>query len=137
MLPSLPCIFTERITEKDINITGEISLYPTLILRSLVKSDSGNESSIKIKNETTNSFIALKHQLKENEEITFDIARRKIISSIDNKSILNEISDDTVLGNFLLEPGTNHIVVSVDENSIGTVDVKLKYKNLYIAAVKV
>ena len=129
---TLPAVFTERITSTSVIVGGDMSIYPIINIEA--QSPSGNYGQFTIKNNTTGSFIVINHQLKQGEKITVDIPNRKIVSNIDG-IITNQISDETVLSNFMLVQGENNI--SVDKTNANDVFyAEIIYKNLYVSAVQ-
>ena len=93
-----------------------------------------NESNqIVITNESTGAKIELDYSPADGEEITIDLALRKITS---NKAgnIVNYISDDTVLSEFFLKLGENIITCSNSSGS-GSLSAIVEYTNNYVMAV--
>ena len=128
----LPAVFTQRTTSNSVVIDGDMPIYPIINITAI--SPSGNYGTFTIKNNTTGSFIVLNHQLKQNEKILVDVPNRKIISNIDG-NITNQISDKTVLSDFVLEQGENNISVE-KTNADDVFYAEITYKNLYISAVQ-
>ncbi len=128
----LPAVFTKRTTSNSVVVDGDMPIYP--IINITATSPSGNYGTFTIKNNTTGSFIVLNHQLKQNEKILVDVPNRKIISNTDG-NITNQISDKTVLSDFVLEQGENNISVE-KTNADDVFYAEITYKNLYISAVQ-
>lgn len=125
----LPAVATVRTTTANIRNNGELAIYPIIHIHSLGSDISG----IKITNETTGAMIMLEHSLLDNEEITIDLASRKITSNISG-NIINYISDDTDLSKFFLELGNNKINCENLTGS-GNLSVVIEYTNNYAMAV--
>lgn len=130
---TLPAIFTERITKSNVVNKGEITVYPIIEVKTFASENT--ESTLVVKNNTTGAFITLTIAANKDDIITVDLPVRKIYTA-DGSVITNNISDDTVLSNFVLIPGENEIEV---HNSIGdsseTIVVTLKFKNEYVSAL--
>lgn len=128
----LPAVFTQRTTSNTVIVDGDMPIYP--IINITATSSSGNYGAFTIKNNTTGSFVVLNHQLKQNEKILVDVPNRKIISNTDG-NITNQISDKTVLSDFMLMQGKNNISVE-KTNEDDVFYSEITYKNLYISAVQ-
>ncbi|MBQ7975410.1 MAG: phage tail family protein [Clostridia bacterium] len=131
---TLPCVFTERISEGDVNNTGDKIIYPTIYItdNSDVSAASGG---VLIENETTGAKIELPYYtMVYGETITIDLGRRRLTSSV-NGNITNELGDSTPdLSRFFLEVGINHLSFT---NSTGQVlSAVIKYNPEYYTAVR-
>ncbi len=105
----LPMVFTERITEKDIFNSGDLSIQPVLVIKSLQKGTEG----IQIINTTSTGkkqLFSLTVPLEKEEEVWIDFPERRVESNL-RGNMIHLISDDTFLHSFELEQGCNHIKV--------------------------
>lgn len=131
---TLPCVFTERISEGDVNNTGDKIIYPTIYITD--NSDvSAAPGGVLIENETTGAKIELPYYtMVYGETITIDLGRRRLTSSV-NGNITNELGDSTPdLSRFFLEVGINHLSFT---NSTGQVlSAVIKYNPEYYTAVR-
>ena len=131
---TLPCVFTERISEGDINNMGDKIIYPTIYItdNSSVSASSGG---VLIVNETTGAMIELPdYVMTYGETITIDLGRRKITSSIAG-DITNSLGDSTPdLSKFFLEVGINHLTFTNETGQVLT--ARIRYNPEYFTAVR-
>ena len=124
---TLPAIATKRYPSKKIVNDGYLVIYPVITVIA-----NTNLAGIKISNLTTGKHIALEYEIVAGEEITIDIPEREITSSI-HGSVLNKITDDTILSEFYLDYGDNELAVADIE--IGAMDAVISYENQYKAVM--
>lgn len=128
---SLPCMFGEITAGAKIEIVGDVSVEPIITIYCPQRFE--NTDSIVVKNETTGKSITLNYSPSDDEKIIIDIKRRKITSSI-NGNIINYLTEDTFLGDFILVSGGNVISVNMGDVTSGfTIDCQ--HNNLYNEAV--
>lgn len=128
---TLDTMFGDIIKGATIQILGSVPVEPVISLYYPSAQDSAE--SIIVKNETTGAEINLTYSPKENDMITIDIKNRKVTSAISG-NLINCLSLDTFLGDFVLVAGLNTLSVNM-----GDVDAKFtiecQYNNLYSEAV--
>lgn len=131
----LPAVATVRTIAANILNSGEIGVYPIIhIYNSAGQIALMSEfSGIIITNESTGAKIELDYSPADGEEITIDLASRKITSDISG-NIINCISDDTNLSKFFLELGNNKITCENLTGS-GNLSAVVEYTNNYAMAV--
>ncbi|MBQ7097012.1 MAG: phage tail family protein [Clostridia bacterium] len=128
---SLPSMFGDIIIGADIIVSGAFSVEPVI---TLYYPDALEQvESIVITNEANGASIRLDYTPSENDVVTVDVKNRKISSSV-NGNLIRNLSDDTFLGDFVLEKGLNVIDVFAGDVSAGFV-AECKYNNLYCEAV--
>ena len=114
-------------------IIRDTNVYPIVEVK--VYASATATGFLTVQNETTGAVIELNIDTSRDDVITIDLPVRKIYTA-EGKFITNNISDNTILSNFVLVPGQNIINV---ENSLGdssgTIVVTLKYKNEYVSAL--
>ena len=124
---TLPAVATTRTATVKITNFGDERTYPTIRVIALEPS-----SVITISNQTTESEVVLSKAISQGEEIVFDFAERKIVSSISG-SVINQITDASLLDRIYLDCGTNELLVTNGaENNLSTI---ISYYNLYSAVV--
>ncbi len=124
---TLPAVATTRTATVKIINFGDERTYPTIRVIALEPS-----SAITISNQTTESEIVLSKAISEGEEIVFNFAERKIVSSISG-SVINSLTDVSLLDSIYLDCGANELLVTNDEeNKLSTM---ISYSNLYAAVV--
>lgn len=128
---TLPTMFGEIVLGASVEVLGvpsvepEIKLYyPTALL---------DVETITVVNETTGKFIKLNYAPQPEETVTIDVKKRKITGSV-RGNLINYLSDDTFLGDFVLKRGINVLTVEIGDVSA---DFKIgcKYNNLYLEAM--
>ncbi len=128
---TLPVVFGTTVMGAAIKNLGDYSIEPCIYIK-CPKALQSAETVI-ITNNTTGARIVLEYAPKSGDEITVDIKNRKILSSITG-NLLNNLSDDTFLGDFVLDIGINDLSVIVgDVQSEFTVECR--YSNIYCEAV--
>lgn len=128
---SLPRVFGETATGETINNVGVFPIEPIIAINCLKKLDK--EETVIIANKTTGKSIKFTYAPKGNDEIIIDIKNRTIISNTLG-NLINNLSDDSFLGDFVLVLGKNDISVSVGNVSSGFA-VECRFSNLYDEAV--
>lgn len=128
---SLPCMFGRITAGASIEIVGSMPVEPIISMN--CPESLSDAENITITNETTGKSIILDYAPAAGEEITIDVKNRKIISSL-NGNIINYLSADTFLGEFVLICGLNIISVDVGDVTSGFT-IGCRYNNLYNEAV--
>jgi phage-related protein len=128
---ALPRSFGEIVAGGLVENKGNIPLEPiiTIYYPNALEGVDG----ITIKNETTGKGITLDYSPEGEDTVVIDVKNRKITSKIAG-SLLNNISDDTFLGDFVLERGNNEISVDLGNVAKGF-SIECKFSNLYSEAV--
>ena len=124
---SLPAIATERKATITINNRGDMDIYP--IITTMPEEDS---ETLSINNKTTGKSITINKKIVAGEKIVVDVSNRTITSDVSG-SLLNYISDDTLMSDFVFQRGANDI--SVTNNGFNLITGSISYKNLYKAVV--
>lgn len=109
---TLPMIFTERITEKDIINTGDLPVQPVLILKNVGENTASG--SVTVTNTPPSGQVqsfCLTKPLLAGEQVTVDFTERRVESD-QREGMIHFISDTTFLSVFVLEQGCNHITVT-------------------------
>lgn len=130
---SLPTAFGGIIIGGDIEITGDYDVEP--IISMYYPSPLEAEENVIITNETTGKSIKLNYAPIEKEIITIDVKNRRINGTVGG-NLISFLSDDTFLGDFILEKGRNIISVSLGDTVLDF-NIECKYRNLYYEAVMV
>ncbi len=128
---SLPTAFGRVIIGGDIEITGDYAVEPTLSM--YYPSALETKENVIITNETNGKSIKLNYAPSEEEMITIDVKNRRINGTVGG-NLIGYLSDDTFLGDFVLEKGRNVISVSLGDIVLDF-NIECKYRNLYYEAV--
>ncbi len=128
---SLPAAFGRIVLGADINVRGAIPAEPVITLYYPVA--LVGEEYVEIINKTTGKTIRIEYKPQNNDTVVVDIKNRTVTSSVSG-NIISCISDETFLGDFVLEEGNNFLMV---EGGDITPDftVECRYNNLYSEAV--
>ena len=128
---SMPCVFGEIIAGAQIENVGDLDVEPqiTLYYPDLLE----NAENVTVTNTTTGKSICLDYAPKAGDIVVIDVKSRTITSSASG-NLLNYISADTFLGDFVLKRGINRISVSIGDVTSGFA-VQCRYSNLYQEAV--
>ncbi len=126
-----PRVFTYRYTKGTVANIGDAAIEPVIVISAGTLSEE--KSGIVLTNETTGACIRLEYTLHQNETITVDIEKRSVESSITG-NLLQYKSRDTILGEFILQPGKN-VIRFGEEGETQPISVQLLYSNLYAEAV--
>ena len=131
---TLPAVATERTTESIIVNRGAMSVYPVITISNMaeIAPYSRARGIIHIVNDRGGD-ITLYHDFQVGEYVVLDLENREIYSVTaegTKTEITADISDDTVLSDFKLVPGENHISVQT-ENTSNNISCFVEYKNLY------
>ena len=131
----LPAVATVRTMTSNIFNSGEIKVYPIIHIYNSANQIAlmSDFCGIVITNESTGAKITLEYTFADGEEITMDLASRKITSNIAG-NIINYISDDTDLSTFFLQLGNNKVTCENLSGS-GDLSVIIEYTNNYAMAV--
>ncbi len=113
----LPCVFSTRTTAAGITNNGDVASEPIIKISKNAPTQTRSIEPIIITNETTGTSITVYHTMQEGETVEINIPKRTITSDISG-NLLNEISDDTVLSAFKLEPGYNYISCKTTDTSL-------------------
>lgn len=131
---NLPAVSTQRTNIAGVLNRGGVNVYPVIkIYNNTLDSTTGTSSGVEIKNNTTGAIIEIVRDMKPGENITVDLPNRTIFSSIDG-SIINYISDNTVLSSFYLIPGNNNVEIN-NKNTLQETTSVIVYNNNYEAAI--
>ncbi len=128
---TLPCMFGEIVLGAEIEILGERAVEPVLTM--YYPTALAEVENITIVNETTGKKIKLDYAPDASETVTIDIKNRKIMGSVGG-NIINYLSRDTFLGDFVLMPGINTLSVEMGDTPSGFT-VGCTYSSLYSEAV--
>ena len=129
----LPSVATKRTNEIDVINSGDLAVYPTIIIENI--GNAGAETDkLTISNETTGESVAITHGMQSGETVIFNLGDREIVSKIDGETteITNKITNETRLDRFLLELGMNVGVNS--KNALG-LTCYIIYRNKFLSAV--
>ncbi len=131
----LPAVATERTITANILNSGEIEVYPIIHIYNSAGQIAlmSGFGGIMITNESTGAKIILEYSPADGEEITIDLAKRKITSNTSG-SIIDYITDDTDLSKFILQLGDNKITCENLTGS-GNLSAIVEYTNNYAMAV--
>lgn len=128
---SLPKVFTERITESDITNYGQVKAEPVIKISCIA---SGVYSGgITLYNTRNGKALKLAVNLMVGETITLDVKNRSISSNL-RENCYGVLASDSVLSEFLIEKGTNHLILT-NGNDGEVVSVSIYYDNLYVEAI--
>lgn len=127
---TLPCVFSKRNMSAAVINGGDVDCEPVLTIFKPETSNALESDTVVIKNEANGAKITLNHIMQPGETVTVDIPSRTIVSD-SSGSILQEISDDTVLSTFVLLPGKNHVSCVSGDASLAVV---CKFETLYLEA---
>lgn len=128
---TLPEVFGTTVMGAVIKNQGDCDIEPRIYIHCPKALQSAE--TVEITNNTTGVRIVLEYAPKAGDEITVDIKNRKIVSSITG-NLLNNLSDDTFLGDFILDIGINDLSVIVGDIQ-SEFTVECKYSNIYCEAV--
>ncbi len=128
---TLPCCFGEIVAGATVENKGSIPVEPiiTIYYPGALEGLDG----ITITNETTGKGISLDYSPEGEDTVVIDIKNRKITSKLAG-SLLNNLSDGTFLGDFILERGKNQLTVDLGDVAKGF-GIECKFSNLYSEAV--
>lgn len=128
---TLPRSFGEIVAGGVVENKGSIPIEPiiTIYYPSALEGVDG----ITLKNETTGKGISLEYSPSGEDTVVIDVKNRRITSQIAG-SLLNNLSDDTFLGDFTLERGKNELSVDLGDVAKGF-GIECKFSNLYGEAV--
>ncbi len=128
---TLPTKFGEIVAGSSIEIKGTIPIEPVITMH--YPEALADTEDVTLTNETTGKRIQLNYEPKADDTVTIDIKNRKITSSVSG-NLINFLSNDSFLGEFVLERGTN--VLSVDLGDVAPdFTIQCRYNNLYNEAV--
>ncbi len=128
---SLPMAFGETIMGETIINFGDFPVEPIIAINCNKKLEV--EETVTIANKTTGKRIQFTYMPQGNDEITIDIKNRMIFSNTLG-NLINNLSDDSFLGDFVLILGANDISVLVGDAASGFA-VECRFSNLYNEAV--
>ena len=133
---TLPSMFGYITQGATIKVLSAIPVEPVITLH--YPSALEETESIVIKNKSTGAAIQLDYAPRDNDTVIIDIKNRKVTSSV-NGNIINNLSGDTFLGNFVLVPGLNVLSVELidvtSEFITSDFTIECKHNNLYNEAV--
>lgn len=128
---TLPAVFGTTIMGAVIKNQGDCVIEPCIYIN--CPKALPDAESVTITNNTTGKKIVFEYAPDNGDKITVDIKNRKITSSIAG-NLLNNLSDDTFLGDFVLDKGINDLSVVVG-NVQSEFTLECKYSNIYCEAV--
>lgn len=128
---TLPKIFSKRLSECIVKNSGDLKIYPEIVITK--NDDIVRENEIKIENMTTGKSILIHKAMVMDEVVTIDVKNRRITSSIDG-NILKALDIYSSLSDFWCEPGENNIRVLLGGEQSGT-EIKVNYFNEYLEAI--
>ena len=127
---TLPCVFSRRNMSATVINSGDAECEPVLTIFKPEQSEVLESDTLIIKNEANGAVITLNHIMQPGETVTVDIPNRTIVSD-SSGSILQEISDDTVLRSFVLLTGKNQVSCVSGDASLAVV---CKFETLHLEA---
>lgn len=127
---TLPCVFSRRNMSATVINSGDVECEPVLTIFKPEQSEVLESDTLIIKNEANGAVITLNHIMQPGETVTVDIPNRTIVSD-SSGSILQEISDDTVLRSFVLLTGKNQVSCVSGDASLAVV---CKFETLHLEA---
>lgn len=135
---TLPCMFTERISESEVVNLGDVKTEPKFTITNTanpgaVTLEEDDDYGILIQNQTTGQHLHLLCHTTDGEVIVIDVAGRSVTSSRAG-NLIGALSADSFLSDFWLETGANHIVVT-NYNTSEQIHVVCEYNNQYVEAV--
>lgn len=134
---TLPCVFTSRTNEITTTLHGEHEAEPIITVKCLKKGSVSESVGLKlILSNSASEYVTLNLDydfLQQDEEIVFDIPKRKITSSASG-NLLNKLSEDSIISDFVMTVGENTIEL-IANNSNDTISAKLVYSGLYSEAI--
>lgn len=128
---TLPAVFGTTIMGASVNNVGDFTIEPCIYIN--CPKELKNAETVILTNNTTGARIVLEYAPMAGDRITLDIKNRKIVSSFTG-NLLNNLSDDTFLGDFVLVKGINDLSLFVG-NVQSQFTVECKYSNIYCEAV--
>lgn len=128
---TLPCVFTEVLQEGEIHNSGDMSVFPRILITTSTE-PAEDDNLLSLINETTGAVIKLRHVLQKNETINIDLNERRITSDLSG-DLSREITSDTVLSDFYFATGTNKIKFNSSDTS-QSVSAVASYNRLYLMA---
>lgn len=124
---TLPAVATKRTAAVSILNNGDMDIYPTIKLTAEEVS-----SVLTVSNITTGKNIVINKTITDGEVIVIDVASRTITSDKDG-SLLNYLSNDTLMSEFVIQKGNNDILVT--NGGLNAPTGQISYKNQYKAVV--
>ncbi|MBQ2931288.1 MAG: phage tail family protein [Clostridia bacterium] len=128
---TLPVMFGDIVIGGKAEVSGAIPTEPVITMHYPEALDSAE--GVTLLNETTGKFVKLDYAPKDNDTVTIDIKNRKITSSASG-NLINCLTNDSFLGDFVLVRGLN--VISLDLGDVSSdFMIECRYNNLYNEAV--
>ena len=127
---AFPTPFSTLVTEADIVNLGDVDTEPEFYIYNTGSAFA--DKMISIYNDTTGQKISFRASMGLESVIQVDIPEREILQ--DDTDITAQITTDTFLSGFRLQPGKNHIRADTADHS-GGLGVECWHRNLYIEAV--
>ena len=124
---TLPTVATKRTAAVSILNSGDMDTYPTV---KITAEEASN--GITVSNLTTRKNIVINKTIADGEVVVIDVANRTITSNLDG-SLLNYLSSDTLMSEFVLQRGNNDILATNGE--LNALTGQIAYKNQYKAVV--
>nr|DAG49073.1 MAG TPA: tail protein [Caudoviricetes sp.] len=127
---SFPMPFSTLVAEADIVNLGDVDTEPEFYIYNT--GSAFTDKVISIYNDTTGQKVSFRASMGLESAIQVNIAARQIL--LDSTDITSQITTDTFLSDFWLQPGKNHIRADTADHS-GGLGVVCCHRNLYIEAV--
>ena len=127
----LPCVFSEIIVGGSIEIKGNLDVEPVITI--YYPKALENAESIILTNETTGKKISIEYAPISSDVVVIDVKKRKITSKTKG-NLINSMTTDSFLGDFVLKKGINDISVNIGDVTTGFM-IECKYNNCYNEAV--
>ena len=128
---TLPTMFGDIVAGGSIEVKGTIPVEPVITM--YYPEELDNAEGVTLTNETTGKSLRLDYAPKADDTVTIDIKKRKITSTASG-NLINYLTNDSFLGDFVLARGIN--VLSVDLGDVTSdFTVECRYNNLYNEAV--
>lgn len=125
---TLPCVFSERHMEAAVINGGDVECEPVLTISKPSGTEALESGVLSILNGATGKKVTLEHIMQPGEVVTVNIPERTVVSNLAG-NIINEISDDTVLGEFVLLTGSNPLSCASGDASLS---VLCEFETLYL-----
>ncbi len=134
---TLPCVFTERITRKNVINDGDVNVEPVLRFYNSgthVGTETQTEDfGVEVVNHTTGKTLKLSCNTEPGEVIEVDIPSRKITSN-HRGNLIAVLASESFLSDFLLPTGCNDIEI-INHNIMEEIQVFLSFERQYVEAV--
>lgn len=126
-----PLVLSERISTGSIYNSGDIKIYPVIIIRKT--SDKAGSNTITITNATTGKSLVLNKSVEMGEEIVIDVKGRRVTSSKEG-NIIGTLDRFYTLSDMWLARGENNIEADIGGSERG-LEVTVVSSNEYAEAI--